>query len=75
MSGVEAGIGIGVQDVRVRQPPVEDLGERLPFLSCALTAANQNVSPESISALSEGAQLIDVAGYRVVLVIAEDDLP
>ena len=33
----------------------EDRSEFLPLLPCALTAANQNASPESIDALSEGA--------------------
>jgi hypothetical protein len=40
-----------------------------------LTATNQNVPPQPIHALSEGAQLIDVAGNGVVLVIAVHDLP
>jgi hypothetical protein len=36
---------------------------------------NQNVSPQPIYALSEGAQLIDIARNSVVLVVAVDDLP
>ena len=75
MSGVEAGIGIGVQDTGIGQPPVEDLGERLPFLSCALTSADQNIPPEPVDALSEDAQPIDITGHGMVLVVAEDDPP
>jgi hypothetical protein len=40
-----------------------------------LTAANQNVPPEPIHALSEGSQLIDIPGNSMVLVVAGDDLP
>jgi hypothetical protein len=40
-----------------------------------LTATNQNVPPEPIHALSEDAQLIDVARNSMVLVIAGDHLP
>jgi hypothetical protein len=40
-----------------------------------LTATNQDVPPEPIYALPEGAQPIDVAGNSVVLVIASDHLP
>jgi hypothetical protein len=40
-----------------------------------LAATNQNVSPEPIDALSEGAQLIDIPGNSMVLVVAVDDFP
>jgi hypothetical protein len=40
-----------------------------------LAATNQNVSPEPIDALSEGAQLTDIPGNSRVLVIAGDHIP
>jgi hypothetical protein len=40
-----------------------------------LTAASERLVPQSIDALPEGAQLSDISGHRVVLVIAIDDLP
>jgi hypothetical protein len=40
-----------------------------------LTATNQNVPPEPIHALSEGAQLIHISRNSVVLVVAVNDLP
>jgi hypothetical protein len=40
-----------------------------------LAATNQNVSPEPVDALPEGAQLIDIPGNSMVLVVAVDDLP
>ena len=40
-----------------------------------MAATNQNVSPEPVDALPEGAQLIDIPGNSMVLVVAVDDLP
>jgi hypothetical protein len=40
-----------------------------------LAATNQNVSPEPIDALSKGAQLTDIPGNGMVLVVASDHLP
>jgi hypothetical protein len=40
-----------------------------------LAAADQNVPPEPIDALSEGTQLIDIPGNSMVLVVASDHLP
>jgi hypothetical protein len=62
MIGVEASVRIGVQDAGYGYPPVEDWSKRLPPLLCALAATNQDVPPEPIDALSEGAQLIDIPG-------------
>ena len=75
MSGVEAGVRIGMQDSGYGYPPIEDRSQRLPFLLCALAATNQNVSPEPIYALSEGTQLTDIPGNSMVLVVASDHLP
>jgi hypothetical protein len=64
-----------MQDSGYGYPPAEDRRQGLPLLLCALAAANQNVSPEPIDALSEGAQLIDIPGNSMVLVVASDHLP
>ncbi len=56
-------------------PPVEDRSELLPLLPRALAATNQNGMPQSIDASLEEAQLIDVAGHSVVLVVAGDHTP
>ena len=45
-----------------------------PLLPRGLTAASQNVSPQTIYASSEDAQLADVAGNGVVLVVTGYDL-
>jgi hypothetical protein len=45
MSGVEASIGIGVQNAGWRNPPVQDWGKTFPTHLCALTAADQNTVP------------------------------
>jgi hypothetical protein len=50
-------------------PPFQDWGKLLPLLPRALAATNQNVPPQSVYASSEGAQLVDVAGNCVVLVV------
>src|SRR5258708_16436515 len=45
MSGVEACIGIGVQNSGWRNPPVQDWGEAFPPHLCALTTADENTLP------------------------------
>jgi hypothetical protein len=40
-----------------------------------LTAACENLIPQPINALPEGAQLTEISGHCVVLVIAVDHLP
>src|SRR6202047_3827575 len=45
MSGVEACIGIGVQNAGWRNPPVQDWGKSFPPHLCALTTADQNTLP------------------------------
>src|SRR5664279_5076880 len=45
MSGVEASLGIGMQDAGRWDPSVEDWRIFRPLLSRGLTAASQNVSP------------------------------
>jgi len=62
MSGVEASIGIGMQDAGRWDPSVEDWRVFRPLLPRRLTATNQNISPESVKAMFEGGQLVDVAG-------------
>ena len=75
MDGVEASIGIGMQSAWVWYPPFEDGSQELPAYPSALTAPCQYTTPQSVDADSERTQPIDVAGYSVVLVVAENDLP
>ena len=56
-------------------PPFQDRGKFLPLLPRGLTAANEDVTPQSIDAMSEGTQPIEIAGDSMVLVIAGDNLP
>src|SRR5215475_15484212 len=75
MNGVEALVGIGMQDVRVRNPPVEQWVEAVPAHLGALTATDQNAPPQSAYATPEDAQLTGVTGHSMVLVITLHDLP
>ena len=45
MSGVEASVGVGVQNAGRRNPPVQDWGKTFPTHLCALTTADQNALP------------------------------
>ena len=73
MSGVEARIGVRVQDFRTGYPSFEERSKSLPTFACPLTAACECLVPQSIDALTEGAQLSEVARHCVVLVVAVDD--
>ena len=64
-----------MQDSGCWYPRCEDRSKLLPLLPRALTTTNQYVTPQSIDAISEDAQLIDVAGDGMVLVVAGDHLP
>jgi len=64
-----------MQDVGWWYPPFQDRSKLLPLLPGALTTTDQYVTPQSIDATSEDAQLIDVAGDSMVLVVAGDDTP
>src|ERR1039457_2842043 len=75
MSGVEACIGIGVQNAGWRNPAVQDWCKTFPPHLCALTPADQNTLPEPAYAEFEDAQLRRVPGNSVVLVITQHDLP
>src|SRR5271169_476070 len=75
MSGVEASLRIRVQDFRAWYPPFEQRSESLPPFAGTLTAACEYLIPQPVDALPEGAQLPDISGHRVVLVVAVDDLP
>src|ERR1035438_899605 len=75
MGGVKAGVRIRVKNAGWWYPPVEDRSKLLPLLPRALTTTNQYVSPQPIDASLEDAQLIDVAGDSMVLVIAGDYTP
>src|SRR5215471_10824730 len=45
MCGVEACIGIGVQNAGRRNPPAQDGGKTFPTQLCALTTADQSALP------------------------------
>src|ERR1035438_5557407 len=75
MSGVKACVGIGVQNAGWWYPPFQERSKLLPLLPRALTASYQYVTPQFIDASSEDAQLIDVAGDSMVLVVAGDNTP
>ena len=63
-----------MQDVWFWNPPVEERSQTFPRYLGALAAANQNIPPQPIQSPLEKSQLIDIAGYRVVLVIPLCDL-
>ena len=73
MDGVEASLGIWMQNLRSWDPSFEEWGERFPSSACPLTASSECLVPQSIDALTEGAQLPKVAWYCVIAVIADDD--
>src|SRR5579862_8296083 len=75
MSGVEAGLRVRVQDFRAWYPPFEQRSEALPPFAGALAAAREYLEPQPINTLPEGAQLSQISGHGVVLVITGDDLP
>jgi hypothetical protein len=75
MSGAEAGVRIWMQDSGYGYPPIENRSQGFPPHLGALAATNENIPPEPIDALSEGAKLIDIPGNSMVLVVASDHLP
>ena len=64
-----------MQDSGDGYPPIENRSQRFPPLLGALAATDENIPPESVDALSEGAQLTDIPGNSMVLVVASDHLP
>jgi hypothetical protein len=74
MSGGKAGVRIRVQDTGWRNPPIQDGSNAVPPALSALTAANQNISPQTIDATCEEAQLVGVTGHSMVLVISQHNL-
>ena len=64
-----------MQDFRARYPSFEQRSESLPPFASPLTPACEDVIPQPVDALPEGAQLSKVSGHCVVLVITVDDLP
>ena len=73
MSGVEANCRIGMQNAWSWNPPLEDPNDPVPRPS-SLTASAKNEPPQSSQALSKDTQPIDVAGDRMVAVIAVHNL-
>ena len=74
MSGVKACFRIRMQNGGWRYPLFQDRGEFLPLLPRGLAAANEDVTPQSIYAMPEDTQLIEVAGDSMVLVVAGNNL-
>jgi hypothetical protein len=64
-----------MQDSGYGYPPVENRSQGFPPLLGTLAAADEDIPPESIDALSEGAQLTDIPGNSMVFVLAIDQLP
>ena len=64
-----------MQDSGDGYPPIENRSQRFPPLLGALAATDENIPPESVDALSEGAQLTDIPGNSMVLVVASDHPP
>ena len=69
MGGVEASIGVGMQDAGWWYPPSQEWSNALPSHLCALAAADQNIPPQSVDTTFEDAQLINVARHSMVLVV------
>src|SRR5215470_15709325 len=74
MGSREAGIGIGMQNAGLRNPPGQDWGETTPSHLGALTATNENAPPQPADATTEDAQLRRVARNRMILVEAQHNL-
>jgi hypothetical protein len=64
-----------MQDSEYGYPPIENRSQGFPPQLGALAAMDENIPPEQIDALSEGAELIDIPGNSMVLVVASDHLP
>src|SRR5260370_1745397 len=62
VSGVEASIRIGVQNVGWRNPPVQDWGKTFPTHLCALTTADHNTLPHPAHSQLHNAQLTRFPG-------------
>jgi hypothetical protein len=74
MGGGEACIGVGVQNAGLRNPPLQQWGETIPFHLRALTAADENASPRPAYTTAEDAQLGRVSRDGVVLVVTQHNL-
>ena len=74
MNGVEALIGIRMQNTRLRNPPVQQWVETIPSHLRTLTATDQHAPPQSAYATPEDAQLTGVAGHGVILVVTLHNL-
>ena len=68
MSGVEACVGIGMQDVGLGNPSVQQWGKSFPPHLCSLAAPDKNTPPQPVDTSLEDAQLSRVAGHGEVLV-------
>src|SRR5262249_41652807 len=64
MNGVEALVGIWMQNTGLRNPPIQQWVETVPPHPRTLTATDQSAPPQSAYATPEDTQLTRVAGYR-----------
>jgi len=75
MDGVEALIGIRMQNTGLWNPPIQQRVETVPPHLRTLTASDQSAPPQSAYATPEDTQLTRVAGHSMVLVITLHNLP
>ena len=59
-----------MQNARLGNPSFQDRSKSLPPLPGSLTTTDQYIPPQPVDASLKDAQLIDVAGHSMVLVIA-----
>src|SRR5260370_42690057 len=75
MRGVEACVGIRMQDARLWNPSVQQWGKSLPPPLCSLTAPDENTPPQPVDTSLKDAELSRVARHTVVLVIPQHNSP
>ena len=75
MSGVEACVGIRMQDARLWNPSVQQWGKLLPPHLCSLTSPDENTPPQPVNTSLKYAQLSRVSGHSMVLVITQHNSP
>ena len=75
MRGGETNVRIRVQNSWERNPAFEQRCQPVPGLLTALAAPTQNSSPQPAQSMPEGAELTQIAGNSMVLVVALNHLP
>jgi hypothetical protein len=72
MGGVEAYVGIRMQDTRTRYPSFEDWADSVPTRATALAAASKHRAPQIAEPVTEAAQRRRVTRDSVVAVVTCD---